>query len=186
MDAAVIAKMRAAMYATQPVVWPGVAQFFRAHPPESNEVFGALFDERNAHVPHSEEPLHRLIAMKVASIVEPPDLAEARRQRNALDAAYAFPPTCQRMLMLALGGVVHAGEPSATCEALVREHPDVARALVAQLVKSQAHPSFFGKKPGPERAQEEIHALRAMLARCALRQHLNQMGARNARQPRIP
>lgn len=186
MDAAVVAKMRAAMYATQPVVWPDVVAFFQAHQDEAGEVFGALFDERNARVPHSAEPLHRLIALKFASIVEPPDLAEARRQRYALDAAYAFPPSCERLIMLALGGVVHAGEPSATCEALVREHPDVARALVAQLVKSQAHPSFFGKKPGAERAQEEIHALRAMMARCELQQHLNKMGAQHDRQPRTP
>ena len=114
MDAAVIAKMRAAMYSTQEVARPGVVKFFQDHPAEAGEVFGALFDERNAGVPHSEAPLQRLIALKFAGRTASPEW----RHRDALAAAYAFPPTCQRMMSLALGAVVHAEEPSERCEAL--------------------------------------------------------------------
>ena len=175
-----IARMRAKLeeHARVPFGLPDCAAFFAEHPAESDEILSRLFAEYDAGAGDAVAPdIRALIKLqRVARKYVSRQRSAALTRLGVLRTAYEYPPTSLRAMYLALRGVTHAGDEHEFCEALVRDHPSVAHALMAQLVIEQRHEHFYEMRPGAwHDTAAEIDTLRSMIARTTARRLLDDM-----------
>lgn len=159
---------------------PSTRKFFAEHPSECDALLALLFEEYDDGQKTDRE-IEALIGLRILVFsMESPARSAALIRMDVLDAAYFYPPTCQHLMSMRLRGMVLWKEPSEHCEALVREYPGVATALIAQLLRSQKHDHFYSYSHGTSvcnDTQAEIDALRAMIARSCARGILAEIDA---------
>jgi len=155
---------------------PSTRTLFANHPGETDELLRQLFEAYDAG-DKTDLEIEGLLRVKVAvHIVHTKKSVEARKRKHALNAAYSFPPTCERALWLSLRGVVHSEDEPAFCESLVRDYPNAAQEVLAALLLSKTHDRFYARTRGEfAHSQVEIDTLRGMIARTAAQSILNEI-----------
>lgn len=179
MDEALIKEMRAtlAKHARVPFGVDECAPLFAENPEESDEILRRLFAEYDAGGVGFEPDIRALIKVqRVVRKYPSPKRTAALQKMDVHRAAYSHPPPPARVMYLALRGVTHAGDEHQFCEALVREHPNVANELLAQLVIEQRREHLYEMRLGAwHNPGAEADTLRSMVARTTARRLLDDM-----------
>ena len=180
MDEELITAMREMLeeHARIPFGVDACAPLFAENPEESDEILRRLFAEYDAGGVGFEPDIRALIKVqRVARKHVSLKRSAALRKMDVQRAAYQHPPSPGRQMYLSLRGVAHGGEAPGLCEDLVRDYPEVAAALLADLAIELRREHLYEMRLGAwHNPGAELDVLRSMVARAELRRILDEMG----------
>ena len=152
-------------------------RIFAENPMEAAELLERLFAAHDAGADNADHIRTVLLLRRSAHHnVSAPRTASLERM-GAANAANRYPPTALQSMHQGLLGVVHQRDPAAACEAIVRDYPAAAQALLANFVREQRRDHFFDNLvDGVKRdTWPAINVLRGMIARVEARRLLDEM-----------